>query len=617
MKLSKTKFLHYIRSEHAIDFTKTYQHKEDEGTLSDQDLFDMLDLEVQDKKRIILSRMESILKESDDESYEVDETKRASLDKDLDVMQPYYEEIERLSERKIKDTFGGNVHYSRDTYSQKYFQTERNDYQFFAFLDAYQEDDKYIRIIETKATTSLKFQKLSYKYKKEDYHVFVKSPEGILRLRHELGLEVHDGYYKKLEKLMDKDDDAGKYIYDLAYQKFVVDHSDPKTKPHKYYLSVLNSEYRFDGVYDEVGKAVYSNDIMVFIDLTELTERIQEKLIKDIDIVTHKLDHMSLEAIKLEETIMRGRKLIKDKYDALIGVEYPITNFYNSHNGFNNKMYKEKDLIDMKILSFDDIPESWLSNENQRIQYQAYKDNKPYIDKERIRSVLDYLKYPLYHLDFETFPCPLPRFKGEAPYEQSVFQFSLHIERAPGVCDKDKDHYEFLAPDHKDYREKIARLLTTIIKDDGGHVIAYNAGFEKMIMKALAKHFPKYSEKLLSIVDRTFDLKDILKGNKSIFEMLGFGDEPRFNFYDIEQKGSFSIKKVLPVLSDLTYEGMPVGNGGDAIMTYAKFPRLLKESKELYEKEYKDLIAYCKQDTWAMVIILIKISNKTRRKNYV
>jgi hypothetical protein len=608
MKLSKTKFLHYIRSEHTIDFTKTYQREIDEGSLSDQDLFDMLDLEVQDKKRIIFNRMKKILKDSDDETYEVDEAKRASLDQDLDVMQPYYEAIERLSERKIIDTFGGDVHYSRDTFSQKYFQTHRNDYDFFAFLDAYQEDEKLIRIIETKATTSLKFQKLSYSYKKEDYPIFVKSTEGIFRLRHELGLVVHDGYFKKLERLMDINDDVGKYIYDLAYQRFVVDHSDPKTKPHQYYLSVLNSEYRFDGTYDDEGKPIHDNSIMVFIDLTELTERIQDKLIKDVDIVINKLNHMSLEAIKLEETIMRGRKLIKEKYDALIGVDYPITNFYNSHNGFKNKEYTEKDLIDMKILSFDDIPESWLSNENQRIQYEAYKTNKPYIDKARIKSVLDFLKYPLYHLDFETFPCPLPRFKGEVPYEQSVFQFSLHIERAPGVCDKDKDHFEFLAPDHKDYREEIARLLTTIIKDDGGHVIAYNVGFEKMIMKSLARHFPKYSEKLLNRVDRAFDLKDILQGNSRLFDMLGFGKETRFNFYDKEQRGSFSIKKVLPVLSDLTYEGMPVGNGTDAIMTYARFPKLLNENKALYEREYKDLIDYCKQDTWAMVEIINKIN---------
>ena len=51
---------------------------------------------------------------------------------------------------------------------------------------------------------------------------------------------------------------------------------------------------------------------------------------------------------------------------------------------------------------------------------------------------------PIYHFDFETFGCPLPRFQGEKPYQQSVFEFSLHIEREPGVCDKEKDNFIFL-----------------------------------------------------------------------------------------------------------------------------------------------------------------------------
>ena len=51
------------------------------------------------------------------------------------------------------------------------------------------------------------------------------------------------------------------------------------------------------------------------------------------------------------------------------------------------------------------------------------------------------LEYPIYHLDFETFPCPIPRFFGEKPYTQSCFEFSLHIEKEEGICDIEKDNY--------------------------------------------------------------------------------------------------------------------------------------------------------------------------------
>ena len=67
-----------------------------------------------------------------------------------------------------------------------------------------------------------------------------------------------------------------------------------------------------------------------------------------------------------------------------------------------------------------------------KIQKQATITGTPYIDKEKIKVGLRQIKYPIYHLDFETFPCPLPRFKGERPYTQSVFQFSLHIQKEEG-----------------------------------------------------------------------------------------------------------------------------------------------------------------------------------------
>ncbi len=161
-----------------------------------------------------------------------------------------------------------------------------------------------------------------------------------------------------------------------------------------------------------------------------------------------------------------------------------------------------------------------------------------------------------------------------------------------------------MAPDHIDYRPEISRLLCELIKDDGGHVMAYNYGFEKGRMKELASFFSEYKTKLLKIVDRTYDLIHILRGSENLFASLGFGKSAQFNFYHPNMHGSFSIKKVLPVLSDLTYQGMPIGNGTQALVTYAKFPEMKKQNLEKYNKQYKDLLAYCKQDTWAMYVVL-------------
>lgn len=608
MKLSKTKFIHYMNSKHRINFEKTYNRKVDEGTLTDDDLFELLELEKNAKKHILLSALQDILIESsDDEELEIDVGKLALKDPQLEVMMPYYEKIEALSERKIKNTFGGQVTYSKETFSQKYFQIEENGYYFFAFLDAYQEDEKTVRVIETKATTSNKFNKMQFRDDdKTKQPIFIESPDGILFLREELGLSVNAAYHKKVNSLFNRTSDVGKYVYDLAYQRYIIEKADLKIKPHRYYLSVLNREYIFDGKYDDNNEPIYTDDIMVFIDLTRITQMYLKIFENDFKSVIFKLDHMDDEAIRLEEQLLKANKLLPFKYEELMDIEYPVTEFYLSHHGFTDgdEKYKIDDLIEMKKLSMYDLPYEWLTKKNHLIQYQALHQEVPVVNEKKIKAVLEYLRYPLYHLDFETFPCPLPRYKGERPYDQSVFQFSIHIERKSGICDKDKDHYEFLAPDHADYREEIARLLTTIIKDDDGHIIAYNYTFEKSRMKELAKIFPAYSRKLLNLVDRTFDLRDILKGNSKLFGALGFEEELIFNFYHKDLHGSYSIKKVLPVLSDLTYKGLPIGNGTDALVTYAKFPQIKEKNLDDYHQKYRDLLAYCKQDTWAMVIIL-------------
>jgi hypothetical protein len=186
---------------------------------------------------------------------------------------------------------------------------------------------------------------------------------------------------------------------------------------------------------------------------------------------------------------------------------------------------------------------------------------------------------------------------------QSLFQFSLHIERAPGVCDKEANHIEYLSKDHNDNRLELVKQLCAAIKDDGGSVMVYNQAFEKTRIKELAAFFPDYAEQLLNINERLFDLMHIIKTNSKLYEGLGYDSDraKTVNYYHEDLLGSYSIKKVLPIFSDLTYKGMVVGNGMEAVYAYASYDKLNKaELKHTTDA----LIEYCKQDTWAMVEIL-------------
>lgn len=73
------------------------------------------------------------------------------------------------------------------------------------------------------------------------------------------------------------------------------------------------------------------------------------------------------------------------------------------------------------------------------------------------------------------------------------------------------------------------------------------------------------------------------------------------NYYHNKMAGSYSIKKVLPLFSDLSYANLGVRNGTEAVLVYSQLPHFTETE---YQEKYLALREYCKQDTWAMVEIL-------------
>lgn len=270
----------------------------------------------------------------------------------------------------------------------------------------------------------------------------------------------------------------------------------------------------------------------------------------------------------------------------------------------------------------EDVPECWLEKENHQIQRYCYDNGKEYVDKAKMDYWFSKIEYPIYHFDFETFPCPMPRFKGENPYRQSPFEFSLHIERKPGVCDKVADNFIFL--NRECYDDERLELVLAIIShfefnEDGtlrGTMLAQNTTFEKDRLKELAKQFPKYADKLLAIREKSMDLIHLLKTNEAFYSEDFATTSKIINYYHKDLSGSYSIKKTLPVLvPSLTYKGMDVGNGSQAYIAYINYdsteptvfggnPMTTKAGRRTALKRY------CQQDTWAMVEILRAVRKK-------
>lgn len=525
-------------------------------------------------------------------------------EKHLKTMLPYYNEVEREAAIESQRQFTGKFNYSRKTHNQTKFECKINNLDYLCYVDVYNESAE-INIIEAKSTTINTFLKIAKEpiFKKEGNIYNLLSYE---KIKDKMTEKTYD---KIKSKLLDRFSKPGHYIYDLAVQRYFIEKKH-QFKKINYYLAVLNSNYTFDGTYKNKMPNYSPNktgNLINLIDVTSLTEEYQPKVDEDRLLLEKYLDKYLDHEVPKDVCCPNAREIECPCLDICFDYlpkQNSIYSYLDSSRGFKKDgiNYTCEDLIKKGYYKIVDVPDEYLNREKNRIQKHSIKTNTSYIDKAKIKAGLAQIKYPIYHLDFETFPCPLPRFKGEHPYTQSVFQFSLHIQKEEGKLDKQKDHYGYLAKDLNDHRLELVKTLCSLIKDDGT-VLVYNDAFEKTRLKELSEIFPEYKEKLLSVRNNIFDLLNIVKSNTKLYERLGFSKEEASlpNYYSPNMNGSFSIKKVLPSLSNLTYEGMDIGNGVEALITYANFNNY---SKEEYNYKYNKLIEYCAQDTYAMFEVL-------------
>jgi hypothetical protein len=65
---------------------------------------------------------------------------------------------------------------------------------------------------------------------------------------------------------------------------------------------------------------------------------------------------------------------------------------------------------------------------------------------------------------------------------------------------------------------------------------------------------------------------------------------------------------VLPVLTDIIYDNLAVGNGGVAAWLLGDLAK--GKLTESADQVIKDLLEYCKQDTWAMVALYRRVKEQ-------
>ena len=124
--------------------------------------------------------------------------------------------------------------------------------------------------------------------------------------------------------------------------------------------------------------------------------------------------------------------------------------------------------------------------------------------------------------------------------------------------------------------------------DPKGTVIAWFCLYEKQRNVKLAELHPDYADFLETINEGMFDLMTIFS---------------KQHYVDADFKGSSSLKKVLPVIvPELNYSNLNISKG---IQASERWEKMVSSDISSAEKKQikKDLLEYCKLDTWAMVKI--------------
>lgn len=370
-------------------------------------------------------------------------------------------------------------------------------------------------------------------------------------------------------------------IADVSFQKYLLKKTLWKKFSWDCYLVYLNKEFRKNW---EINPS----------------EIILQELVND-DLMTDDAIEQILCTIESDLSLSLSEFNKKFPYDGsdyftYFGEDAPKKSIRNITGIVQNK---KKFLYEQSKISLDDITDEEilgvLSNkdggESKSSKFMNLrKQGETTINQEEIKNRLATLKFPLFFYDYETVSYPIPSFEWMGPREQTIVQYSVHKIDADGTI----THKDCIVRPGEKHNKRIIDQLVQDLEQWNGTYIVRNKAFENGRNRELWIIYPEHAEVFEKINEHTFDLMTIFS------DML---------YFDRKFLWSSSIKKVLPVLTEISYDNLEVGNGGDAMNVLYQIQQEKLHWPEL-EKAIENLLTYCKQDTRAMVRILEVIKEK-------
>ena len=388
------------------------------------------------------------------------------------------------------------------------------------------------------------------------------------------------------------------YLFDLAFQKYVVEKSNPDFQIRAFLMMAdkskaasvdgLNQMFRIPNngnprtdiitkfkSPDELGTSVLCtvdvdqiiNDILgndykyLDLDFEPTVVLLRDAYLNDIflnwDTAYSKCKKCEFKAIP--EQLAEGKK---SGFRHCFGKKHGWKNRdFERPNAFEIWYYQGKAFEEENRIFLDELTENDFNgavvagkmsrSERQWTQVEKSRDNDPSITvlKDELREEIDSWKFPLHFIDFETSAVALPFHKGRRPYEQVAFQFSHHQYNMDGTVEHKHEFISTIAGEFPNFI--FARALINALNKDEGSIFRYshheNSVLNQIMHQLAVSTEPDKQELIAFLKSITASKKEkgVIQrvGNRNMIDLCQVVKDYYYNPYT---KGSNSIKQVLP-----------------------------------------------------------------------
>ena len=185
-----------------------------------------------------------------------------------------------------------------------------------------------------------------------------------------------------------------------------------------------------------------------------------------------------------------------------------------------------------------------------QVEKTAKGDTSSYLDKAGMAEAISSWTFPLHFIDFETTMVAIPFNAGRRPYEQIAFQFSHHIVNADGSIEHKGQWINTERGVFPNF--EFVRALKRELESDEGTIFRY-AAHENTILNIIYRQLQDSSEKdkeelcawIQTITKASGSRAEDWRGDRNMVDLRDLIVKFYFN---PATGGSNSIKKVLPAV---------------------------------------------------------------------